>query len=135
MDAMNSLQMTALCKAYHTFIINQSENPTLTFWSSYIEMVECLLLFLRATREGNLSLHPSSLVSILPCFFSCDNVNYARYGTAYIMEMFNLPSSHPLVYSKFSEGQFVIQGFSQVAYDMAIEQTFNRESNIRAGMR
>ena len=68
-------------------------------------------------------------------------VNYARYLPVYIAEMKSLPSTHPAVHSELNSasGEFVAQrqgkhGFSQVACDMAIEQTINRDSKTKGGM-
>ena len=42
------------------------DDVTFAFWSSYLEMVEDILLFIRATREGNWSLHFASVRALLP---------------------------------------------------------------------
>jgi hypothetical protein len=54
-----------------------------------------LLMFIRATRQVDWTLHLSSFRSMLPWFFACDRVNYARYGTAYWLEMMALEKTHP----------------------------------------
>lgn len=69
--------------------------PTFALWLLYIEMVQTLLLFLRATRDNDWSLHLAAVRSMLPWFFSCDRVHYARYGTAYWMEMSCIDKTHP----------------------------------------
>ena len=64
------------------------ENGKLSeFWMSYIDMVEILLGLLRATREGNWELHLSCTRQMLPWCFAYDNLNYARYLSAYVSEM------------------------------------------------
>ena len=42
-----------LLEGYDIFVNKNSTNQTFTFWSTYIEMMENLLQFIRATREGN----------------------------------------------------------------------------------
>ena len=116
------------------------ENPTFDYWSSYIDMVQCLLLFLRATREGDWKLHLASLRQILPWFFAYDRVNYARYLPAYISEMDSLSITHLAISDSFLAGDFVVQrqdryGFAQIACDMAIEQTCNRDSKTKGGIK
>ena len=59
------------------------KKPTFGLWLTYIEMVQLLLMFLRATRENNWDLHLSAVRSMLPWFFATDRVHYARYGTVY----------------------------------------------------
>ena len=71
------------------------KNPTFALWLNYIEMVQVLLMFLRATREDDWELHLSSVRSMLPWFFVTDRVHYARYGTVYWLEMLCLEASHP----------------------------------------
>ena len=103
-------------------------------------MVQGLLLFLRATREGDWKLHLASLCQILPWFFAYDRVNYARYLPAYISEMDSLSITHPAISDRFFSGDFVVQRqdryvFTQIACDMAIEQTCNRDSKTKGWMK
>ena len=69
---------------YDKFIKTRcAESPLFAFWSNYIDMVQILLLFLRATRTSDWDLHLSSLRSMIPWFFSCERVNYSRYSSSY----------------------------------------------------
>ena len=56
---------------------------------------EVLLRFVRATRQINWQLHLISFRAMLPWFFACDRVNYARYASAYWLEMTALENTHP----------------------------------------
>ena len=58
--------------------LRHSNRKLLKFWMSYVDMVEVLLGLIRAAREGNWSMHLSSLRGIVPWCFTYDNVNYAR---------------------------------------------------------
>ena len=81
---------------YDQFIEKQSEeNPLFAFWSKYIEMVQLLLLYIRATRTSDWLLHLSSLRSMIPWFFATDRVNYSRYAPCYWLEMMCLEKTHP----------------------------------------
>ena len=71
------------------------ENPTFAFWSVYIEMVEVLLLYIRATRTSDRALHLSALRSMIPWFFITDRINCARYSPCYWLEMSCLDKTHP----------------------------------------
>ena len=132
---------TEVMDMYDSFVQKErSANPTFDLWSSYIDMVQGLLLLLRGTREGNWRLHLNSLKHILPWFFAYDRINYARYLPAYISEMENLSDTNPEIEEKFLVGEFVVQrqnryGFSCVVCDMAIEQTANRDSKTKGGMK
>eukprot|EP00057_Strongylocentrotus_purpuratus_P015294 XP_011669768.1 PREDICTED: uncharacterized protein LOC105440883 [Strongylocentrotus purpuratus] len=132
-------QFEALLDEYSLFIETQSSRPTFAFWSSYIEMVESLLLFNRATKEGNWPLHLSAARSLLPWFFAYDHLNYSRYMSAYWLEMHMLPVTHPSIAEAFLEGDFVVHrqtahGFSGIAGDQMIEQTVNRDTKSRGGV-
>ena len=83
-------------KAYDLFVEKRSqENPTFAFWSKYIDMVQLLLLYIRATRTSDWKLHLSSLRSMIPWFFATDRVNYSRYAPCYWLEMTCLEKTHP----------------------------------------
>ena len=83
-------------EAFDSFVKKRSEeNPTFLFWSTYIDMILLLLLFVRATRTSNWQLHLSVLRSMIPWFFATDRVNYSRYGPCYWLEMSLLESTHP----------------------------------------
>ena len=60
------------------------------FLNNYLKMYEVLLLFLRATRQGNWNLHLSSLELMIPYFFVHDLQNYSRlmpvYGNTFMMK-------------------------------------------------
>ena len=116
-----------------------TENVNYAFWSTYLELVELLLVFMRATREGNWPLHLSAAKDMVPWFFAYDRINYSRYLPVYIHEMTALRNTHPDVHHAFCEGEFVVQrrvdkGFCGTACDQVIEQTFNRDSKTKGGM-
>ena len=68
-DYVHPSQLESLMNDLDNFITKQSTaNPTFKLWMIYLEMVQVLLLFLRATRENNWELHLSSIRSMLPWF-------------------------------------------------------------------
>lgn len=117
-----------------------SVNPTFGLWSSYIEMVQLLLSFIRATRDSDWSLHLATVRRMLPWYFAYDRQNYARYLSAYWVEMINLPKTHPHCYEEVTaKGNWTVQRkdanrFSSIACDQAIEQTCNRDSKTKGGI-
>lgn len=133
-------ELMSLNDKYSQYITQMSqEYPTFAFWSSYIELIEALLAFIRATREGNWKLHLAAIRLILPWIFAYDRVNYARYLSIYWFEMKNLETASPLIHKHFLDGEFVVQrrnasGFSQTACDQIIEQTCNRDSKTKGGL-
>ncbi|XP_077972179.1 uncharacterized protein LOC120332986 [Styela clava] len=134
-----SPEYNTVYQKYVGFIKSKSKCPTFRFWSSYLEMIEILLLFLRATKEGNWALHLSAVRAMCPWMFITNRNKYARYLPIYYLEMMSLQETHPDVHNMFVNGEFVVQrqaryGFSQVACDMAIEQTCNRDTKTKGGM-
>ena len=125
-EVVTSPEFNNLCQRYEAFIQSKEECPTFQFWSSYLEMVEVLLLFLHATREGDWTLHLSAVRSMCQWMFITSRTNYTCYLPIYYLEMTALQTSHPDVHQMFMNGDFVVQrqeryGFSQVTCDMTIE--------------
>ena len=67
-------------------------------------------------------------------------MNTARYLPTYISVMNSLPMTHPAIRDISLAGDFVVHrqeryGVAQNAYDMDIEQTCNRDSKTKGGMK
>ena len=95
--------------------------------------------FLRATREGNWSLHLECIKEMLPWFFAYDHTNYAQYLPVYLAHMITLPETHPEAHALLENGDFGVQrttshGFSQMPVDQTIEQTLNRSTKTKGGI-
>ena len=140
LGVVSSESFTGLATSFTEFNKKISkESPTVAFWMSYMEMVENVLLLTRATRTGNWELHVSAVRNILPWMFAYDRPNYARYLSAYYLEMCDLPQTHPIVHKALATGEFAVQrqesrGFAQVECDMCKEQTCNREAKTKGGI-
>ena len=102
--------------------MNLKDNVNFKFWWGYIQMVQILLLFTRAHRDGNWELHLYAFQAMLPYFMRYNHTNYARWGTIYISEMHHLP---PDVLQEFQSGNFVVKRsshqFNQVDPDQSQE--------------
>ena len=48
------------------------------YWNSYLEMVDFMLCFIHASREGCWRLYLSALRNMLPWFKSYDRTNYCK---------------------------------------------------------
>ena len=102
-------------------------------------MVSLLLTFIRATREGNWSLHLECIREMLPCYFAYDRVNYARYLRVYLLHMIQLPRTHPEAQMMLENGDFGVQRttehfFAKLPVDQDIEQTLNRSTKTKGGI-
>ena len=67
--------------------LGTSNGKLSSFWMSYLDIIEILLNLLRASREGGWELHLSAIRKMIPWCFVHDNLNYARYLSAYVSEM------------------------------------------------
>ena len=59
---------------------------------NFMNLVEIMLLFIRATRQGICDLHLTSLEIFVKYFFVYDQTNYAKFTPVYLSEMFALKS-------------------------------------------
>ena len=140
-DLIDDTTFGRLTAAYDLYVSKMAKsNTTFAFWCSYLSMVDTLLQFTRSSREGNWQLHLASIRSMMPWLFSYNRTNYARYLPIYWMEMQELPSTHPTIYAEFQQGHFAVQrqneyGFSGVPCDQTIEQTVNKDSKTRGGLK
>ncbi|XP_028410207.1 uncharacterized protein LOC114532809 [Dendronephthya gigantea] len=139
LDISSGNNVTEAKMMYDLFVQKRcEENPLFSFWSHYIEMVQLLLLYIRATRTTDWSLHLSSLKSMIPWFFATDRVNYSRYASCYWLEMMCLEITHPYVAVNISQNWTVQRqenySFSSIACDQTIEQTLNRDSKMKGGL-
>ena len=101
-------------------------------------MIEVLLGLIRATREGSWSMHLSFLKGIVPWCFVYDNINYARYVSAYLSGMSHLPEEHPDVFKYVSSGGRSVQLsnsslFGRVPVDQTCGETVNKDAQTSGG--
>ena len=73
----------------------RSSSGLAAFWVTYI--------------EGDWALHLSCIQSMIPWCFAYDRVNYARYLAYYLVQMSQLPTTHPDVHAEFMAGKFSVQ--------------------------
>eukprot|EP00794_Sanderia_malayensis_P020892 gene20892-22943_t len=123
-------------RSYNEFVGERSmQSPTFAFWSNYIEMIQLLLLYIRATRTSDWELHLSVLRSMIPWFFAKDRVNYARYAPCYWLEMMSFENTHPYIAANIKDNWTIQRqdsyGFSSIVCDQTIEQTLNRDSKMK----
>ncbi|KAK3748766.1 hypothetical protein QZH41_000790 [Actinostola sp. cb2023] len=126
---------------YDTYLeyLRKSNGKLCSFWMSYIDIFEIMLNLVRASREGHWKLHLSAVKQMIPWCFAYDNLNYARYMSAYLSEMSHLKETHPEVceYLK-SGGGFSVQignqnPFGRIPTDQACEETVNKDTQTAGG--
>ncbi|CAH1225893.1 unnamed protein product [Diabrotica balteata] len=102
-----------------------AQTATGKYWNAYLEMVDILLEFQFSERSGNWEIHLSSFRKMLPYFFAFDHVNYSRWGTIYLMDMYKLHGEAPEVHEECMNENFVVKrlngNFNQLSVDQALE--------------
>lgn len=104
-----SLQEVSRLFNLYTHHLRHGNGKLSKFWMSYVDMVQVLLGLIRGSWEGNWELHRSSIREIVPWCFAYDNLNYARYLSAYLSEMLLLPEEHPDAFNYLRSGGFSLQ--------------------------
>ena len=132
-DALKQKQILSLIEDFD----KENQNPTFVYWRQYMRLVQVLLRFIRAEREGNWRLHLSSFAAMLPWFAIYDHTNYTRWGTIYLADMKNLEETHPDIYTEFVNGNFVVKKtnhrFNQISTDQALEHV-NKICKVAGGL-
>ena len=135
---LNSSSMAKLSQLFQEFRASD-RGPMFKLWTSFLQIVEIMLLFIRACREGDWELHLNCFRQMLPWFFAYDHTNYARYGAYYYCSMKVLGETHPQIHEQLLNGHFGVQmsnvnTFGKIPFDQAIEETINKSSKIPGGI-
>jgi hypothetical protein len=94
-ELIASFKSTRVKDILNQFDQHHADDSNFTFWRKYMGMVEILLDFTRAMREGNWELHLEALASMLPWMVIYDHRNYGKWGAVYLAEMHNLERRAP----------------------------------------
>ena len=105
---------------------------------SYVDMVEIVLGFVRASREGDFEHHLMCIRAMIPWCFAYDRLNYARYLPYYFATMCRLSMDYPDVYQHFMQGGISVQigssnPFGKIPCDQTIEETINKDTQTAGG--
>ena len=134
-------------QAYSEFIVlydkyldylRHSNGKLSSFWMSYLDIVEILLNFLRASRERNLELYLWAIRKMTPWWFAHDNLNYAPYLSAYVSQTSHLEEEHPEAFKYLKSGGFSVQigernPCGKVPVDQACKETVNKDTQTAGG--
>ena len=86
---------------------HHANEPNYVYWTTYLEMVDILLDFIRANWDGNWELHLAAFAAMLPYLTVYDHTNYAHWGPVYLAEMNGIQRSE--LYREFTCGNCVIK--------------------------
>ena len=116
----------------------EPQRPMFKFAREYMEFVAFILMYLRATREGNWKLHLDSRKALCKYFFAHDRLNYARMVPLYLAQMELLESTDPEIHEEFMSGNFCVNKndipFCTIGPEHAIEHV-NKTMKIRGGLK
>ena len=94
-----------------------------------------MMIYVRAEREADWSLHLWAMWQMIPYFFAAGHVNYAMYGLYYLRSMERLPEN---VFKRFLNGEHVMRHnpgvWNGILSDMFIETTFMRYGKGPGGL-
>ena len=142
-DVATTLDLTDdVCAASEEFdakIRNGEFGPMAEFWQSFIDMVQILLDFIRATRNGDWNLHLHATEQMLVWMHAYDRTNYSRHFTYYWASQQKLHTRFPSIYQEFQMGNFSTKRtpgkFNMLPPDQVIEQTINRDQKGSGGIK
>ena len=104
-------------------------HPQFLYWNDTLELEMLYNRFIQSQREGNLDLYIEVLGEIIPCFFTFNHSNYARWLPVHVRDLVNLQAQHPDLYAEFQKGNFVVQRsdarYSLMAKDQSHEHLNN----------
>jgi len=111
---------------------------TARLWLQYMEMVDILRRSMRAERTGNWHLHLRALREMLPFLAAAGHNSYTKSIYIYLLQMQDLPFSHPEVYESFCNGHHVIRRseryWAGLSPDLVIEQVLMRSVKTTGGL-
>ena len=118
--------------------VMESQCPLLKFSRDYMKFVMCILMFIRASREGDWNLHLESLKAVAKYFFAHDMLNYVRMVPLYLAQMQRLKIDDPDIHHEFMQRNFCVNKneipFCKIGPDHAIEPV-NKLMKIRGGLK
>ena len=109
----------------------ENRNEIASFLYSYMKQIMNLLKFIRSTREGDFTLHLTSLDDNIKYFFAHDLYKYARLSPYYLVDMDNLRHNDNQTWkSLLPEKYFLFQCLEFLFCGLGVDQGLEQE--IRA---
>jgi len=111
-----------------------SSNPNFRMWSTYMNMVNIMLDFIRAERDGNWTLLLEAFATMLPWLTIYDHINCDWWRHVYIVD---IEMAAPEVYAEFRHGNLVVKiikrRLNQIPADKATER-INKTCKVHNGI-
>ena len=116
---------------------SRAEFQTSVFWLKYIELIQTVLLYIHAEREGIWSEHLTAVTTMLNVITAADHLKYVNAVVTYLSEMKALPQTAPEVAEEFQQGKFEVKkacdSFNGIWTDMALECSQNCDAKGMTG--
>ena len=101
--------ITEIQAAVDNWKTTRQQFRTSKLWIMYMKMVSILRSFIKSARTGNWLLYIQSLHEMLPYLAAAGHNNYVKSIVLHLQKLRQLPQTHPDVFSKFIDGNFVIR--------------------------
>ena len=88
---------------------SRAKFQTSVFWLKYIELIQTVLLYIHAEREGIWSEHLTAVTAMLNVITAADHLKYVKAVVTYLSEMKALPQTALEVAEEFQQGDFVVK--------------------------
>lgn len=110
-----------------------SQCPHFLYWCRVMELQLLCLQLVKAFRTADFKLYVDTLTQMMPWMFALDQTNYCRWLPVHIRDMQELPTKHPDVYEKFTNGFFVVHKTQKRFSAMALDQAHEQENAVVKG--
>ena len=131
-EELNEIDLFSVMKKFDKQLKGQAK-----IFRNYMNLVETMLLFVRASRQGLWELHLASLEMFTKFFFAYDQINYARLSPVYLSEMYALKQNDARSWEFFKSGNFSVNKsmvpFCALGTDHALEQE-NKKMKVLGGI-
>ena len=112
----------------------RKQNVSLLVHNHKLDFNINLLIFVRSIRKGYFSLYLSSLREVVKWYYTCDNYQYARWVTAFLYDLVNLPSTSSYLDKCFTDGSFAFQKSNRKSSFVEIDQAHEQNNAVIKGM-
>ena len=102
--------------------------PQFQYWATTKELEVCILTYAQSLREATFEMYLDALTELTPWFFALDHTNYACWILVHLMDMAELPKTHPDIYGEFHSGHFTVQKTNQVFSAIPIDQAHKQNN-------
>ncbi len=114
----------------------QEQTRTGKLWVMFMKFITISMMFIRAERTGNWSLHLKASQEMLPYFAAAGHNNYTKYCRLYLQDSQNLCEclKQPMEDGKFTVRRNEKLFWSGIWSDMTIEQCLMRAGKTQGGL-